>query len=90
MFFSAVMFKNSLKMKTSSIYKNSWKVNTTEIWILKIKAYFQFYKMLMNWLLNDEAKITVMINYLKNIIKVWWLQKEEWLQVREDSLNIRS
>jgi len=44
-----------------------------------MKAYFQFYKMLMNWLLNDEVKIIVTINYLKDIIKVWWLWKKEWL-----------
>ena len=30
-FFSAAIFKNSLKMKTLSIYKNSWKVNTAEM-----------------------------------------------------------
>ncbi len=46
--------------------------------------------MLMNWLLNDEVKIIVMINYLKDTVKVWWLWKEEWLQAEEDSLNIRS
>ncbi len=46
--------------------------------------------MLTNQLLNDEAKITVMISYLKDTIKVWWLWKEEWLQVREDSSDIRS
>ncbi len=44
-----------------------------------MKAYFQFYEMLMNQLLNDETKIIVMTNYLKDIIKVWWLQKEEQL-----------
>jgi len=44
-----------------------------------MKAYFQFYKTLTNWLLNDEVKITVMISYLKDTVKVWWLQKEEWL-----------
>ena len=43
----------------------------------------------MNWLLSDEAKITVMISYLKDTVKVWWLQKEEWLQAEEDSLNIK-
>ncbi len=31
MSFSVMMFKNSLKMKTSSVYKNSWKVNTAEM-----------------------------------------------------------
>ncbi len=31
MSFSAVMFKNSLKIKTSSIYKNNQKVNTAEM-----------------------------------------------------------
>jgi len=31
MFFSIMMFKNSLKMKTLSIYKNSWKVNAAEM-----------------------------------------------------------
>jgi len=46
--------------------------------------------MLMNWLLSDEAKIIVMISYLKGTVKVWWLQKEEQLQVKEDSLDIRS
>jgi len=35
-----------------------------------MKAYFQFYKMLMNQLLSDEAKITVTVSYLKDIIKV--------------------
>ncbi len=44
----------------------------------------------MNQLLSDEAKITVMINYLEDTVKVWWLQKEEQLQAEEDSLNIRS
>ncbi len=29
--FSAAMFKDSLKMKTSSIYKNSWKADTAEM-----------------------------------------------------------
>jgi len=55
-----------------------------------MKAYFQFYKMLMNWLLNDEAKITVIVSYLKDIVKIWWLQKEEQLQAEENLLNIRS
>ncbi len=31
MSFSAAMFKNSLKMKTSFIYKNSWKADTAEM-----------------------------------------------------------
>ncbi len=31
MFFSAAMFKNFLKIKTSSIYKNSQKVNAAEM-----------------------------------------------------------
>ncbi len=35
-----------------------------------MKAYFQFYKMLMNWLLNDKTKITVIINYLKDTVKI--------------------
>jgi len=35
-----------------------------------MKAYFQFYKMLTNQLLNDEVKITVMISYLKDTVKV--------------------
>ncbi len=44
-----------------------------------MKAYFQFYKMLINWLLSDKVKIIVMISYLKDTVKVWWLWKEEWL-----------
>ena len=44
----------------------------------------------MNQFLNDKAKITVIINYLKDTIKVWWLQKEEQLQVRENLLNVKS
>ena len=44
----------------------------------------------MNWLLNDEAKITVIVSYLKDIVKIWWLQKEEQLQAEENLLNIRS
>ncbi len=87
---SAAVFKNSLKMKTLSVYKNNWKADTAEMWILKIKAYFQFYKTLMNWLLSDEAKITVMISYLKDTVKVWWLWKEEQLQAEEDLLDIKS
>ncbi len=31
MFFFTTVFKNSLKMKTSSIYKNNWKANTAEM-----------------------------------------------------------
>ncbi len=46
--------------------------------------------MLMNWLLSDEAKITVMTDYLKDTVKVWWLQKEEQLWAEKDSLNIKS
>jgi len=38
-----------------------------------MKAYFQFYKMLINQLLSNEAKITVIISYLKDTVKVWWL-----------------
>ncbi len=55
-----------------------------------MKAYFQFYKTLINQLLSNEAKITVTISYLKDTVKVWWLWKEEQLQVREDSLNVKS
>ncbi len=55
-----------------------------------MKAYFQFYEMLMNQLLNNKAKITVMTDYLKDTVKVWWLQKEEQLWAKEDSLDIRS
>ena len=46
--------------------------------------------MLMNQLLSDKAKITVTVSYLKDTVKVWWLQKEKWLWAEEDLLNIRS
>ena len=35
-----------------------------------MKAYFQFYEMLINQLLNDKVKITVTVSYLKDTVKV--------------------
>lgn len=86
---SAAVFKNFFKIKTSFIYKNSWKMNAVKMWTLKIKVYFQFYEMLTNQVLSNEAKITVTADYLKNTVKIWWLWKKEWFWIEEDSSDVR-